>query len=68
MGNHVGCLAAAGARIDSVVHDFRLVVGKDRCRCCDAHRPARYNQPKGTTDILNKGVTLAMADARKPRG
>jgi len=29
--------------------------------------PARYNVAKGTTDVLNTGVTMAMADARKPR-
>ena len=32
------------------------------------NRPARCNQPKGTTAILNKGVRLAAADARKQRG
>ena len=33
------------------------------------NRPLRYKQPTGTTEtISNKGVTLAMADARKPRG
>lgn len=32
------------------------------------NRPARYKQATGTTDTLNKGVTMEMADARKPRG
>jgi hypothetical protein len=32
------------------------------------NRPARYKLATGTTDTLNKGVALAMADARKPRG
>ena len=32
------------------------------------NRPARYNQAKGTADVLSTGVTVEMADARKPRG
>lgn len=33
-------------------------------------RPLRYKQPKAidTSDFLNTGVTVEMADARKPRG
>ena len=35
-----------------------------------ANRPVRYNQPKAieSADYLNTGVTVEMADARKPRG
>jgi hypothetical protein len=32
------------------------------------NRPTRYKQPVGTTETVQTGVTLAMADARKPRG
>ena len=56
------------AGVDSVVHDMDWVVGMIDAVAPKPNRPARYNQATGTTDILNKGVTLAMADARKPRG
>ena len=59
---------AMAAGVDSVVHDMDWVVGMIDAVAPKPNRPARYNQATGTTDILNKGVTLAMADARKPRG
>jgi IS1 family transposase len=59
---------AMAAGVDDVVHDMDWIVGMIDAAAPKPNRPARYNQAKGTTEVLNKGVTLAMADARKPRG
>jgi IS1 family transposase len=59
---------AMAAGVDNVVRDMEWIVGLIDMAAQKPNRPARYNQAKGTTDVLNKGVTLAMADARKPRG
>jgi len=58
---------AMAAGVDSVVRDMDWIVGMIDAAAPAPNRPARYKQPIGTTDILNKGVSLAMADARKPR-
>lgn len=58
---------AMAAGLSDTVHDMDWVVGMMDAVAAKPNRPARYNQAKGTTDVLNKGVTLAMADARKPR-
>jgi hypothetical protein len=55
------------AGVDNVVRDLDWIVGMIDAAAPAPNRPARYKQPIGTTDILNKGVSLAMADARKPR-
>jgi hypothetical protein len=55
------------AGVDNVVRDMDWIVGMIDAAAPAPNRPARYKQPIGTTDILNKGVSLAMADARKPR-
>lgn len=59
---------AMAAGIDSTVHDMDWIVGMIDAVAAKPVRPARYKQAVGTTDTLNKTVTLAMADARKPRG
>jgi hypothetical protein len=48
--------------------DLDWIVGLIDEVAAKPNRPARYKQAKGTTDTLNKGVTLQMADAHKPRG
>lgn len=59
---------AMAAGIDSTVHDMDWIVGMIDAVAAKPVRPARYKQAIGTTDTLNTGVTLEMADARKPRG
>jgi IS1 family transposase len=59
---------AMAAGIDTVVHDMDWVVGMIDAVAPKPNRPARYKQAIGTTDTLNTSITLAMADARKPRG
>jgi hypothetical protein len=56
------------AGISDTVRDMDWVVGMIDAVAAKPNRPARYNVAKGTTDVLNAGVTVAMADARKPRG
>jgi IS1 family transposase len=59
---------AMAAGISDTVRDMDWVVGMIDAVAPKPNRPARYNQAKGTTDALNAGVTVAMSDARKPRG
>jgi IS1 family transposase len=59
---------AMAAGLSDTVRDMDWIVGMIDEVAAKPNRPARYKQPVGTTDTLNKGVTLAMADARKPRG
>jgi IS1 family transposase len=59
---------AMAAGISDAVRDMDWVVGMIDAVAAKPNRPARYNQAKGTTDVLNAGVTVEMADARKPRG
>lgn len=58
---------AMEAGIDTVVHDMDWIVGLIDAAAPKPNRPARYKQPIGTTDTLNKGVTVAIADQRKPK-
>jgi len=57
------------AGIADTVRDMDWIVGMIDAVAPKPIRPARYKQPKAidTADYLNKGVTLEMADARKPR-
>jgi len=61
---------AMAAGIDSTVHDMDWIVGMIDAAAAKPNRPARYNQAKAieTADYLNTGVTVEMADRRKPRG
>ena len=61
---------AMAAGIDSTVHDMDWIVGMIDEVAPKPVRPLRYKQPKAidTADFLNTGVSLDMADARKPRG
>jgi IS1 family transposase len=61
---------AMAAGVDTVVHDLDWVVGMIDAVAAKPNRPLRYKQPKAidTADYLNTGVSLDMADARKPRG
>lgn len=59
---------AMAAGISDTVRDLDWIVGMIDAVAAKPVRPARYKQATGTTKTLNKGVTLAMADARKPRG
>jgi len=59
---------AMQAGISETVRDMDWLVGMMDAVAAKPNRPARYKQPKGTTDVLNTSVTMAMADARKPRG
>ena len=58
------------AGIESTVHDRDWIVGMIDEVAPKPVRPLRYKQPKAidTSDFLNTGVTVEMADARKPRG
>ena len=59
---------ASGA--DNVVRDMDWIVGMIDAVAAKPVRPLRYKQPKALvgSPITNKGVTIEMADARKPRG
>src|SRR5690606_11435741 len=61
---------AMAAGIDSTVHDMDWIVGMIDAVAAKPVRPLRYKQPKAidTADFVNTGVSLDMADARKPRG
>lgn len=61
---------AMAAGVDSVVHDMEWIVGMIDEVAAKPVRPLRYKQPKAidTADFVNTGVTVEMADARKPRG
>ncbi len=59
---------AMAAGISDTVRDMDWVVGMIDAVAAKPNRPARYNVAKGTTDVLNTGVTVEMADSRKPRG
>jgi IS1 family transposase len=61
---------AMQAGIADTVRDMDWIVGMIDAVAAKPNRPARYKQPKAidTADYLNTGVTLEMADARKPRG
>ena len=59
---------AMQAGISDTVRDMDWIVGMIDEVAAKPNRPTRYKLAKGTTDTLNTGVTLAMADARKPRG
>jgi hypothetical protein len=55
---------AMAAGVDDVVHDMDWIVGMIDAVAPKPNRPARYNQANGTTDILNKGVTVGQAEFR----
>jgi len=59
---------AMAAGIDSTVHDMDWIVGMIDAAAPKPNRPARYNQAKAATSAGDLNVTLAQADARKPRG
>lgn len=59
---------AMAAGISDTVRDMDWIVGMVDAVASKPNRPSRYKVSKGTTDVLNTGVTVAMADARKPRG
>jgi IS1 family transposase len=60
---------AMQAGLSDTVHDMDWVVGMMDAVAAKPKRPARYNQAKATEgDPTNTSITLAMADARKPRG
>ena len=61
---------AMAAGVDSVVRDMDWIVGMIDAAAPAPNRPARYKQPKALegSPISNRGVTLEMADARKPKG
>jgi hypothetical protein len=61
---------AMAAGVDNVVRDMDWIVGMIDAAAPKPVRPARYKQPKGLegSPISNRGVTVEMADARKPRG
>lgn len=60
---------AMAAGLDSTVHDMDWIVGMIDAVAPKPNRPVRYKQAKAieSADYLNTGVTLQMADARKPR-
>lgn len=60
---------AMAAGISDTVRDFEWIVGLVDEVAPKPVRPARYKQPKALegSAISNRGVTLAMADRRKPR-
>lgn len=60
---------AMSAGISDTVRNMDWIVGMIDAVAAKPNRPLRYKQPTGTTETIgNRGVTLAMADARKPRG
>jgi len=61
---------AMAAGVDSVVRDMDWIVGMIDAAAPAPNRPARYKQPRALegSPISNRGVTLEMADARKPKG
>lgn len=61
---------AMAAGVDNVVRDMDWIVGMIDAAAPAPNRPARYKQPKALegSPISNTGVTIEMADARKPRG
>jgi hypothetical protein len=61
---------AMAAGVDSVVRAMDWIVGMIDAAAPAPNRPARYTQPKALegSPISNRGVTLEMADARKPKG
>jgi hypothetical protein len=60
---------AVAAGVDTVVRDMDWIVGMIDAVAAKPVRPERYKLARGTTEtISNKDVTLAMADAREPRG
>lgn len=59
---------APSAGISDTAHGMDWIVGMIDEVGARPNRPARYKLAKGTTEVLNAGVTVEMADARKRRG
>jgi hypothetical protein len=58
------------AGIADTVRDLDWIVGMIDAVAAKPVRPLRYKQPKAieSAHYLNTGVTVEMADARKPKG
>jgi IS1 family transposase len=59
---------AMAAGVDSTVHDMDWIVGMIDAAAQKPNRPARYKQALAAKTVGDLTTTVAMADARKPRG